>query len=74
MLPFLSAVNINGLRKRGPKIITLCQGNRELGMLRVIKESGYTGPIGILGHTEGEDIKVVLERNLEGLDQLKELL
>ena len=62
------------MRKRGPKIITLGQGNRELSMLKVIMESGYTGPLGILGHTEGEDIRVVLERNLEGLRQLKESL
>ncbi len=74
MMPYLSAVNINGMRKRGPKIITLGQGNRELSMLKVIKESGYMGPLGILGHTEGEDIRVVLERNLEGLKQLKKLL
>jgi hypothetical protein len=74
MMPYLSTVNINGMRKEGPKIITLGQGNRELSMLKVIKESGYTGPLGILGHTEGEDIRVVLERNLEGLRQLKESL
>ena len=74
MMPYLSTVNINGMRKEGPKIITLGQGDQELNMLKVIKESGYTGPVGILGHTEGEDIKVVLKRNLEGLGQLKESL
>ncbi len=74
MMPYLSTVNINGMRKRGPKIITLGQGDQELNMLKVIKESGYTGPIGILGHTDGEDIRVVLERNLEGLEQLKKAL
>jgi sugar phosphate isomerase/epimerase len=74
MMPYLSAVNINGMRKRGPKIITLGQGNQELNMLKIIKESGYTGPIGILGHTDGEDIRVVLNRNLEGLEQLKKSL
>jgi sugar phosphate isomerase/epimerase len=74
MLPYLSTVNINGMRKEGPMIITLGQGDEELGMLRTLVESGYNGPIGILGHTEGEDIKVVLERNLEGLRHLKERL
>lgn len=70
MLPYLSTININGMRVEGPKIITLGEGDRELEMLRIIANSGYTGPIGILGHTEGEDINVVLERNLKGLREL----
>ena len=74
MMPYLSTININGMRKEGPKIITLGEGDQELDMLKVIKESGYKGPIGILGHTEGEDIQIVLKRNLEGLEQLEELL
>jgi len=74
MLPHLSVVNINGMREDGPKIITLGEGERELEMLRVIKASGYRGPIGILGHTEGEDIRRVLERNLQGLEELKQSL
>ena len=68
MLPYLSAININGMKAEGPKIITLGEGDRELEMLKIIKASGYNGPIGILGHTEGEDIRLVLERNLEGLE------
>lgn len=74
MMPYLSAVNINGMRKEGPKILTLGEGDQELGMLKVIKESGYMGPISILGHTTGEDIRVVLERNLKGLEQIREKL
>ncbi len=71
MLPYLSAVNINGMRAEGPKIITLGEGDRELEMLRIIKDSGYRGPLGIIGHTEGEDIREVLERNLDGLEKMK---
>jgi hypothetical protein len=74
MKPYLSTININGMRSEGPKIITLGKGDRELGMLKVIMESGYTGPIGILGHTEGEDIRLVLDRNLKGLAQLVKML
>jgi hypothetical protein len=74
MLPYLSTININGMRREGPKIITLGEGNLELDMLRTIKGSGYMGPIGILGHTEGEDIRQVLEGNLEGLGELVKLL
>ena len=58
----------------GPKIITLGEGDRELEMLRAVQASGYRGPIGILGHTEGEDIRIVLERNLKGLETLKKSL
>ena len=71
MKPYLSTININGMRVGGPKIMTLGEGDREAEMLRTIIDSGYTGPIGIIGHTEGEDIKLVLERNLEGLEQLR---
>ncbi len=74
MLPYLSVININGMRAEGPKIITIGEGERELGMLKAIKASDYTGPIGIIGHTEGEDIKTVLERNLQGLEKLKQSL
>ena len=74
MMPYLSAININGMRAEGPKIITLGQGERELEMLQSIMASGYNGPIGIIGHTEEEDIQVVLERNLEGLRKLSAAL
>jgi len=71
MLPNLSTININGMKVEGPKIITLGEGEHELEMLRIIQASGYDGPIGILGHTEGEDIRLVLERNLKGLEELR---
>lgn len=74
MLPYLSAINLNGMKKEGPKIITLGEGDREMDMLKAIMDSDYSGPIGILGHTEGEDVKLVLERNLRGLEKLKQQL
>ena len=74
MLPYLSIININGMRIEGPKIMTLGEGDRELEMLQMINASSYDGPIGILGHTEGEDIHIVLERNLKGLKRLVESL
>jgi sugar phosphate isomerase/epimerase len=74
MLPYLSTINLNGMTVEGPKIITLGEGERELDMMKAIVQSGYKGSIGILGHTEGEDIQIVLERNLKGLETLKEQL
>jgi len=74
MLPYLSTININGMRVEGPGIITLGEGDRELEMLRMIKDSGFSGAIGILGHTEGKDIREVLEGNLKGLEELRKNL
>ncbi|MEX0988112.1 MAG: TIM barrel protein [Bacteroidales bacterium] len=71
MLPYLTAVNLNGMIKDGQKIVTIGEGEEELNMIRVVTASGYDGPVGILGHTEGEDIRVVLERNLLGLEEIK---
>lgn len=70
MKPYLSTVNINGMKTGGPMILTVGQGDKELWMLQQLKASGYKGSIGILSHVDDEDAKVVLGRNLEGLKTL----
>ena len=70
MLPYLKTVNLDGIKIDGPKILTLGEGDKELEMLKTLKASGYNGSIGIIGHIEAEDVKVVLERNIEGLKTL----
>lgn len=70
MKPHLMALNINGMRKEGPKILTLGQGDRELEMLRVVAASDYHGPIGILCHREEMDAEVALRDNMAGLKDL----
>jgi len=70
MKPYLIALNINGMRKEGPKILSLGRGDRETEMLRVVRDSGWRGPIGILGHREEMDAEVALRENLEGLATL----
>ncbi|HEX8037496.1 MAG TPA: hypothetical protein VF490_00035, partial [Chryseosolibacter sp.] len=70
MKPYLTTVNINGMRKEGPMILPVGQGDEELAMLKALKASGFKGTIGILSHTDEEDAKVVLRRNLEGLKSL----
>ncbi|MBE0652758.1 MAG: TIM barrel protein [Bacteroidales bacterium] len=70
MLPYLYCVNLNGMNPGGPKILTLGQGEEDVKILKMIKESGYSGPIGIIGHIEDEDVEVVLKRNLDGLKNL----
>jgi putative heme-binding domain-containing protein len=73
MLPRLYAVNLNGMsrggEKVGRKILPLGQGELDLRVLKAIYESGYAGPIGILGHTMN-DAEDQLRDNLDGLDWL----
>lgn len=70
MLPYLKAININGMKVNGPQILPVGQGESELEMLKTIKASGYNGPIGLLGHIAEKDVKQVLEGNIEGLKKL----
>lgn len=70
MKPYLTTVNINGMRTGGPKILPLGQGNLELQMLQDLKKAGFKGSLGIIGHTENDDVKQVLEGNLRGLKQI----
>ncbi len=70
MVPYLYCVNLNGMNKNGPKILPLGQGEEDIKILKMIKESGYDGPIGIIGHISDEDVEIVLERNLAGLKNL----
>lgn len=70
MMPYLYTVNLNGMTMDGPKILDLGSGDQEAEMMKALAESGFNGTIGILGHTEGEDIEKVLSRNLEGLERI----
>jgi putative heme-binding domain-containing protein len=73
MRPHLYAVNLNGMVRdgdqRGQKILQLGQGELDLEILRTVVNSGYDGPIGILGHTD-DDAEARLLDNLDGLDWL----
>jgi hypothetical protein len=73
MRPYLYAINLNGMESRGDKIgkkiVPLGQGTRDLEVLKAITASGFTGPIGILNHTD-EDARARLEMNLMGLEKL----
>ena len=70
MTPFLWAVNLNGMIPEGPKIVPLGQGTREEEMIRILKENGFNGPYGILGHIPEADVKKVLQANLDGLKKI----
>jgi len=67
MMPYLKAVNLNGMNRAGPMILPINEGDEEQAMIRLLKEKGYTGPLGVLGHVDTLDVKEVLVKNLAGL-------
>jgi len=73
MKPYLLAFNLNGMARDGEqsgrKILPLGQGELDLELLAVVRDSGWRGPIGILNHTD-EDAEARLLDNLEGLEWL----
>ncbi|NQV28406.1 MAG: TIM barrel protein [Rhodopirellula sp.] len=71
MLPYLLCLNLNGVTRdgeaRGQKILPLGEGELDVSLLKTIRNSGYNGPIGIIGHTQ-DDVEQRLQDNLDGLD------
>jgi len=68
MRPYLLCLNLNGMTE-GTKILQLGRGKHDLAILRAIRDSGYAGPIGVIGHTN-DDVEARLRDNLDGLDWL----
>jgi sugar phosphate isomerase/epimerase len=73
MKPYLMALNLNGMNeggdKAGEKILPLGRGALDVQLLKTIRDSGWTGPVGILNHTD-EDAEGRLLDNLDGLNWL----
>lgn len=69
-LPYVWCVNLNGMRKNGPKILTIGAGDLERDMIQFVLDSGYQGPYGLLGHVKGGDPKEILTKNFNGLQGL----
>ena len=74
--PYLFLLNTNGMRIKpdengepvpNPKILPLGHGDHEVEMLRIVKESGYDGLIGVIDHTRGVDPEFNLKRNRKTL-------
>ncbi|HOW66984.1 MAG TPA: TIM barrel protein [Candidatus Paceibacterota bacterium] len=74
MKPHLLAFNLNGMIPRGDqlgkKILTIGQGTEEARLLKVIRESGWQGPVGIIDHRPETDSEITLLENLKGLENL----
>lgn len=78
MMPHLLAVNLNGMEvegdQRGRKILHLGEGDQELGLMRIIRDSGWQGPVGIIDHRDDTDSEETLKANLRGLEWLRKEL
>lgn len=77
MRPYLICLNLNGMAEpkklaQNPalKILPIGSGEQELSMMRILKGSGYEGPIGILDHRSDLDAEESLKQNLEGMKQV----
>ncbi|MEM9157890.1 MAG: TIM barrel protein [Verrucomicrobiota bacterium] len=78
MLPYLMCLNLNGMadaemvdeKTKENKILPIGGGLHEGEMIKAVVESGYKGPIGIIGHLPERDVEEVLRENLDGLDRI----
>ena len=68
--PFLWCVTLNGMKKDGPKIMTIGKGNLEKEMIYLLVKLGYKGPFSVLGHVKNEDAELTLKKNLKGIQAL----
>ena len=77
MKPHLLAVTLNGMIRDGDLTgshdlgtAPLGQGDQDLRLLRIIKESSWTGRVGIVGETDSVDVELRLRVHLDGLEWL----
>jgi sugar phosphate isomerase/epimerase len=74
MQPYVVAVNVTGMVENGEsKIMPPSQGKFELEMLRVVLDSGWRGPIGLIAE-QGGDAELTLGNYLRGLEWCKKEL
>jgi len=69
--PYISAVNLNGMKQDGAKILGIGKGDQEKAMIEILMKTGFSGPWGIMGHVGNKDARIVLENNINGLKSLK---
>jgi hypothetical protein len=71
MKPYLLCLNLNGMNDgANPKILPIGRGQHDRRMLRIVRQSSYHGPIGILDHRGELDAEKSLRENLDGLEDL----
>ena len=78
MKKHLLCLNLNGMddaevvAKGRNKILPIGTGKHERSMMKLVRESGYQGRIGILDHRNELDAEESLKLNLNGLQKLTE--
>jgi hypothetical protein len=73
--PWLLCLNLNGMNDNAqPKILPVGSGRHDRNLLKVILDSGYDGPIGIIDHREQLDAEESLQQNLTGLKSVLQAL
>ncbi len=71
ILPHLMAVNLMGLQNGNPvKVVPIGEGDAEAEMMRVMRESTYRGPVGIINEDTAPDAEVGLRMNMDGLKKI----
>jgi hypothetical protein len=68
--PHLLAVNLNGMRAdtaQYPPVLYIGSDESELEMIRVVQESGWRGPIGVIHERPTVDAAEGIKGNLQGL-------
>lgn len=72
--PYLLAINLAGLKKGDQQIFPLSKNGAEKEMIKIILNSNYKGPIGIINEDTDPDAEIGLKKNMAGLrDILKSL-
>ena len=61
------AVNITGMELDGRPVRYPSQGNGEIAMMKVIQQSGWHGPVGVIVQRDG-DAEKTLQNDFLGLD------
>jgi hypothetical protein len=75
MKPHLLCLNLNGMNDGAkPKILPVGEGKHEREMIRIVRDGGYRGPVGILDHRGDIDAEESLKQNLDGLKRVLEAL
>ncbi len=80
--PYLLCLNLNGMadpetvdpKTQANKIVAIGLGIHEQKMIQVVVDSGYDGPIGVLGHRKEMDAEKSVGENVEGLKGLVEIV
>jgi sugar phosphate isomerase/epimerase len=70
MKPYLIAFNVNDMRAGGPKILPVGGGDLELEIMRLVRDSGWKGPVGILDHRDELDARESLLDNVSGMKKV----